>query len=132
MIIDTNVLLRAWSEDAPEQTRSARAAIASAESIYISTVTLCEFVWVARQNYKVQRSDIAAAIRLLISDPRTVFDRTTVQAGLAFLDAGGDFADGVIEFEGRKLGGTMLLTFDKRAASICRQQGRDCILLQGD
>lgn len=132
MIVDTNVLLRAWAGDDASQASIARTALASAESIYVSTIALCEFVWVARQNYKVGRGDIARSIRLLISDSKTVVDRATVEAGLAFLEAGGDFADGVIEFEGRRLGGTTLLTFDKRAALIAKRQGRNAELLPTD
>ncbi len=64
-----------------------------------------------------------------MSDKRVVAQRDAVTAGLAFLDAGGDFADGVIEFEGRRLGGKVLATFDRQAAAIVRGQGRQCLLL---
>lgn len=132
MIIDTNVLLRASIHDDPAQTPEARAIVAAAERLVISNTTLCEFVWVAGRNYKESRKDIADAIRALIADPRTIIDRDAVTAGLAFLDAGGDFADGVIEFEGRRLGGKVFATFDRQAAAIVRGQGRQCLLLGAD
>ena len=89
-------------------------------------------MWVARQIYRQKRVDIAQAIRLLIADERIIVDRPAIEEGLAFLDAGGDFADGIIEFEGRKLGGDTFVTFDKRAASIIRAKGRECVLLSAD
>lgn len=38
------------------------------------------------------------------------------------LDSGGDFADGVIAFAGRSLGGEVFLSFDKQAARRLRTQ----------
>jgi predicted nucleic-acid-binding protein len=46
-----------------------------------------------------------------------------VEAGLALLDAGGDFADGIIAYEGRWLGAEMFVSFDKRAAKLMKAQG---------
>ncbi|MDP9839996.1 putative nucleic-acid-binding protein [Neorhizobium huautlense] len=129
MILDTNVLLRASIDDDPAQTSEARALVDAAERLVISNTTLCEYAWVANRNYKESRKNIADAIRALIADPRTIIDGDAVTAGLAFLDAGGDFADGVIEFEGRRLGGKVFATFDRQAAAIVRAQGRQCLLL---
>jgi predicted nucleic-acid-binding protein len=132
MIVDTNVLIRAWAGDDPRQSPTARAAMAAAERIFIGNTALCEFVWLARQSYKESRADIANSIRLLMSDPRTAVDRAAVEAGLAFLDAGGDFADGVIEFQGRRLGGETFVTFDRKAAAVVVAQGRRSLVLDAD
>ena len=59
----------------------------------------------------------------MLSDPKVVCDRDAVDAGLAMLDRGDDFADGVIAFEGRRLGGTIFATFDRKAASLIAAQG---------
>jgi predicted nucleic-acid-binding protein len=42
---------------------------------------------------------------------------------LAFLDAGGDFADGVIAHEGYWLGAETFVSFDKRAAELVEASG---------
>jgi predicted nucleic-acid-binding protein len=52
-----------------------------------------------------------------------------VDAGLAMLDAGGDFADGVIAYEGRWLGAEMFVSFDKKAVEALRAQGEQARLL---
>jgi predicted nucleic-acid-binding protein len=132
MIVDTTVLLRAWAGDDPVQSPKARAAMADAESVFISNTTLCEFVWVARQSYRETRGDLAIAIRLLLSDPRAVVDKAAVDAGLAFMAAGGDFADGVIEFQGRRLGGETFVTFDRKAAAVIVSQGRRSLILDSE
>ncbi|CDZ61211.1 type II toxin-antitoxin system VapC family toxin [Neorhizobium galegae] len=132
MIVDTNVLVRAWADDQERQSLEARSQFATAEKVFVSNVALCEFVWVARQVYRRKCMEIAQAIRLLIADEHIVIDREAVEAGLAFLDAGGDFADGVIEFEGRRLGGDTFVSFDKRAVALIQAKGRKGILLDAD
>ncbi len=41
-------------------------------------------------------------------------NRPAVEAGLSVLGTGGDFADGVIAYEGRWLGAEELVSFDKK------------------
>jgi hypothetical protein len=45
-----------------------------------------------------------------------VVNRPAVEAGLSVLDAGGDFADGVIAYDGSWLSGEVLVSFDKTRA----------------
>jgi predicted nucleic-acid-binding protein len=51
-------------------------------------------------------------------------NRPAVEAGLAMMDAGGDFADGVIAYEGAWLGGETFLSFDKQAVKLLQAQGQ--------
>lgn len=62
--------------------------------------SLCELVWVLRRKYGLPAVEVAAAIRALLAAGNVEVDRPAVAAGLAMLDAGGDFADGVIAYEG--------------------------------
>jgi predicted nucleic-acid-binding protein len=126
---DTNVLVRAIVADEPKQTRLAQSALAKAELIAIGPTTLCEFVWVLSRGYGIQTADIAAAIRGLIGSANVEVNRPAVEAGLALLEQGGDFADGIIAFEGAGLGGAMFATFDKDAATRLKKLGRDIVLL---
>jgi predicted nucleic-acid-binding protein len=126
---DTNVLVRAIVADEPKQARLAQSALAKAELIAIGPTTLCEFVWVLSRGYGIPTADIAAAIRGLIGSANVEVNRPAVEAGLALLDQGGDFADGIIAFEGASLGGAMFATFDKDAAKRLKKLGRDTLLL---
>ena len=56
-------------------------------------------------------------------------DRQAVEAGLSIMDAGGDFADGVIAHEGNWLGADAFVSFDKKAVSLLSGQGQDARLL---
>jgi predicted nucleic-acid-binding protein len=52
-----------------------------------------------------------------------------VDAGLAILNAGGDFADGLIAYEGNWLGAETFVSFDKRAVSLITKHGQQAKLL---
>ena len=48
---------------------------------------------------------------------------------MAVLQAGGDFADGVIAYEGSWLGADTFVSFDKKAVSLIEAQGKSAKLL---
>lgn len=131
LIVDTNVLLRAMISDHEIESPQAQELLASNE-IVISNQTFCEVVWVLRRLYKRRQAELIQAIQTWMEVENVVIDRAAVEAGLAFLKAGGDFADGIIEFEGRRLGGERLATFDRQAAAIVRSRGREILLLGSD
>lgn len=131
IIADTNVLLRMAVGDDTAQEQAAARSLRSAELIAVSTHALCELVWVlSSQRYKTSREAIAASIRDLLDSPNVVADRPKVEAGLRMLDAGGDFADGVIAYEGQWLGGEVFTSFDKRAIDLLKGQGQQAALLE--
>lgn len=129
MTPDTNVLVRAAVNDHPRQAALARSALTSADGFAVSAQAVCEFVWVLRRGYRRSPADIAATIRALISSDNVVADLPAIEAGLAQLDAGGDFADGVIAFEGRWLGAGEFVSFDRRAVRLLSARGEAARLL---
>ena len=58
-----------------------------------------------------------------------VMNLTAVEAGLTALDAGGDFADGVIAYEGEWLGSEEFVSFDSKAVSVLQLHGGHARLL---
>jgi predicted nucleic-acid-binding protein len=84
---------------------------------------------VLSRGYKNSATDIAEAIRRLINGSNAVVNRPAAEAGLSMLDAGGDFADGVIAYEGNWLGGELFFSFDKRAVKLMQSQGKPARLL---
>lgn len=121
--VDTNVLLRDSLHDDPRQTRAAGTALRKAAEIVIPLTVFCEFVLVLRREYKISAADVAIAIKQLISASNVVANRPAVEAGLATLTAGGDFADGVVAFEGKQLGAEEFVSFDEKAVSLLQSQG---------
>jgi predicted nucleic-acid-binding protein len=121
--VDTNVLVRAAVRDHAAQTDSAVRLMGRAEMVAIAVPCLCEFVWVLRSVYRFRPYDIAKAIRTLLAAENVETNRPAVDAGLAVLDEGGDFADGVIAYEGRWLGAETFVSFDKKAVERLKEQG---------
>jgi predicted nucleic-acid-binding protein len=120
---DTNVLVRAITSDDVRQSKIAEAELADADVVALALPALCELVWVLSQGYKIPSAEIAEAIRRLMNGGNVVANRPAVEAGLALLDAGGDFADGVIAYEGSWLGAEMFVSFDKKAVKLMKAQG---------
>jgi predicted nucleic-acid-binding protein len=77
---------------------------------------------------KVNRQELAEAIRVLTSVSNVKVDAQAVEAGLAMLDEGGDFADGVIAHDGQWLGGETFVSFDRRAVSRLAKHGQTAII----
>jgi predicted nucleic-acid-binding protein len=127
--VDTNVLVRAIVADDEEQADKATALLDTADMVAVSLQTLCELVWVLRSAYKVPRPDIATTIRALLDTRNVVANRPAAEAGLALLEAGGDFADGVIAWDGQFLGGEKFISFDRKAVSLLTKQGHAAQLL---
>jgi predicted nucleic-acid-binding protein len=126
---DTNVLARAILQDDAAQCHTAREMLLSATLIAVSLPSLCELVWILRQGAKLPQEDVATAIRALLDAGNVVMNRPAVEAGLALLEAGGDFADGIMEHEGKWLGGETFVSFDKRAVTLLSRQGEATRLL---
>jgi predicted nucleic-acid-binding protein len=121
--VDTNVLARAVLNDDPAQSRAARKLLEEASLIAVALPCLCELVWVLRQGAKLPKNDVATAVRSLMNAGNVVVNRPAAELGLAVLEAGGDFADGVIAYEGAFLGGETFVSFDKKAVTVLSGQG---------
>ena len=126
---DANVLLRAVVGDDERQGALAIEALESAEMVVVSLQTLCEFAWVLSRRYGVAPADVSAAIRGLMETQNVVVNRPAVDLGLSVLEAGGDFADGVIAYDGAFLGADTFVSFDRRAVALLTAKGRAAKLL---
>jgi predicted nucleic-acid-binding protein len=127
--VDTNILVRAAVRDHPSQTEAAMREMDRAELLALSVPCLCEFAWVLRSVYGFRPSDIGIAIRSVLAAENVETNRPAVEAGLAMLDAGGDFADGAIAYEGKWLGGETFVSFDRKAVEMLKAQGMAARLL---
>ena len=127
--VDTNVLVRAILQDDVDQARVATRTLEEASLIAISLPCLCEFVWILLRGARLSKEKVAVALRTLLDTGNVAMNRPAVEAGLALVLAGGDFADGVIAHEGHWLGGETFVSFDKKAVSLLTAQGRPALLL---
>jgi predicted nucleic-acid-binding protein len=126
---DTNVLVRAVTGDNAQQSKTAQRALQRADVVALGLPALCELVWVLSQGYKIPSAEIAETIRRLMNGANVVVNRPAAEAGLALLNAGGDFADGAIAYEGNWLGADTFVSFDKKAVKLLEAQGGSARLL---
>ena len=127
--VDTNVLVRAAVQDDKEQAHQAIKVLQEASLIAVSLPVLCEFVWVLNRGYKKPKVDISEAVRRLMNCDNVMMNWPAVETGLSIFNAGGDFADGVIAYEGSWLGAEEFTSFDKKAVSLLQSQGMSTRLL---
>jgi predicted nucleic-acid-binding protein len=129
VVLDTNVLVRLAKQDDPAQAALALRVLQKASLIAVPTPALCEMVWVLLRGYRYTPTQVAHALRTLLQVRQVVCHTPTVLAGLAQLDRGGDFADGVIAAEGKLLEGTEFVSFDQQAIQLLKAQKRKARLL---
>jgi predicted nucleic-acid-binding protein len=127
--VDTNVLVRAVVRDDRAQAEIAARLLRNSSLLAVTLPALCELVWVLRRVYGFKAAELADTVRSLTSANNVETNLPAVDAGLAMLDAGGDFADGVIAYEGRWLGAETFVSFDKKAVEMLIKEGRSARVL---
>jgi predicted nucleic-acid-binding protein len=126
---DTNLLVRAAVLDDPQQAAHAVDLLRNAEITVVTLPALCEFAWVLGRGYHWTPPEIRGFIATLLDSRNVLADRPAVEVGLAMLEKGGDFADGVIAFDGRRLGGSVFASFDHKAVELVAAAGGEAHLL---
>ena len=92
--------------------------------VVTSLASLCKFVLVLFGSYGIERLEISHALKALISATNAEVNRPTVEAGIAQLETGGDFADAVIAYEGKWLDGDTFISLNKKAVSLLKKQNQ--------
>jgi predicted nucleic-acid-binding protein len=121
--VDTNVLVRAVVQDDIAQARISAKLLVEAELIAVTLPCLCEFVWVLTSVYDFSVLEVSGAVRALASASNVQVNKLAAEAGLKVFEAGGDFADGIIAYEGLWLGAETFVSFDKKAVKLLSKQG---------
>ena len=117
------MLLRAALADDKMQSAKAQDLLRTAELVVVPMVALCEFVWVMRQGLKIAPHIIAKSLRQLAAARNVVMDVSVFEAGIAILEAGGDFADGALAKDGQAKGAEIFVSFDAKAVRDLSQLG---------
>jgi predicted nucleic-acid-binding protein len=122
--LDTNVLVRYLVQDDPAQGRLATKVIATAsragERLFLSTIVLCELVWVLESAYKYPKDTIDGTLeKILLTAQFEVEDKDAAWLALADYRASGiDFADALIGRRNLRSGCDATLTFDRSLKAL--------------
>jgi predicted nucleic-acid-binding protein len=117
--VDTNVIVRLATRDDDRQVAAAEAYIA--RGAWVSQVVLVEVAWVLDSVYGFERTQIAAALDVLLGQESLTVEDSDVAAAAVELyraGAGSDFADCLILEVARGAGHLPLGTFDRRLAKL--------------
>lgn len=128
MTPDTNLLVRAVVMDDPIQTELATRELEQALFVVLTIPALCELCWVLRSQYGYSTPSISEAIEAVVSANNVRVDDGAVEVGLAMLARGGDFADGIIAYLGRRGGGREFVSFDRKAVAMIKSMGGEARL----
>lgn len=122
--LDTNVLIRYLMQDDRKQFARAEQLVTSAIKhktvLHITSIVLCEVVWVLHYNYELSREEIIQFLgKLLHAEQIEVEERQlALSAFHEYQNSQADFADCLIGLTNQSLGCTTTYTFDKKAAKL--------------
>lgn len=119
---DTNVLLRLFTTDSPEQSAAVAKLLEGCgpDSIRLTNIVLAEFVWTLTRFYKRDKAEIVDVLELMLQREEFVFEnRGALMTAIQWFGRGGaDFADCLIAALNDEAGASPTYTFDRRAAGL--------------
>ena len=122
--IDTNVLVRYLAQDDPKQAVIATRFIEGKLSVenpgFVSTVTLCEVVWVLAESYGADRKRIRSIVEGLLATKQLAIERSELvwKSLRAWEGVPADFSDVLIGQLAIAHGSEKTVTFDRTAARL--------------
>jgi predicted nucleic-acid-binding protein len=122
--LDTNVLVRYFAQDDPEQSRKATVLIeqqlTQQNPGFVSIVALAETVWVLKRAYRLNNEQIGVVVqRMLEADVLVMEHEPEVGAAMRALREGhGWFTDALIGLINRSSGCARTVTFDRKALKL--------------
>ncbi len=122
--LDTNVLVRYFTQDDPEQaalaTRVIEDDLSDDRPGFISVVVIVECAWVLGRLYGASAAELHEIIDALLGSPTMVVENRGViaRALVAARQNGGGFADAVITASAQEARCDRVLTFDRGALGV--------------
>jgi len=122
--LDSNILVRYFSQDDPDQSRKAVVLIdqhlTPRRPGFISIVALAETMWVLKSVHRLTTEEMASVLeRMLVADNLVLEHEAEVATALTALwDGHGDFGDALIGAINARSGCSRTLTFDRKALRL--------------
>ena len=118
--LDTNVLIRFFVKDDPEQSLRAKELIDSLtkeEPGWIALTTVVELVWVINRRLRGGRTAVTTILGQMLTREDIVIENSTLveRAFQRYRNGNADFADCLIAVSGHAAGCSKTVTFDRKA-----------------
>lgn len=120
--VDTNILVRYFTQDDPEQAQIVEKIIenygSSPNSLFINNIVMCELVWVLERGYKYSKEQVGVVINQMLSTEEFVFEKQELLwlALNEYVQNNSDYSDALIGLINKSSGCKETLTFDQVAA----------------
>lgn len=113
--VDTNVLVRHLTQDAPEQARRATLFLATAARLELTDVVFAETVYVLQSVYRASREQVVAAMRGVLAFRSIEVENPAVlvRAIDVYEQSRIDFADAYLVAVAERSGTRMIASFDR-------------------
>lgn len=119
--IDTNILIRAITQDDPRQSKLAQKfldGLTARNPGFISIVTLTEIAWVLSRGYGTDREELIGIIHALLTTAELRVERSDVVYRALRRWTHADFSDALIAELCLQAGCEEVVTFDKKARKV--------------
>jgi predicted nucleic-acid-binding protein len=121
--IDTNILVRFFAQDDPDQCRRADEFLRSLSPMspgFLSLVSIAELAWVLRSRYGIRKPQFIKYVEMLLNSSELILESqdSVAQALHHFTFEKADFADCLIERAGHLAGCNDTVTFDEGASKL--------------
>ena len=125
--LDTNILVRHYSGDPPEQARRATRYLEQADQLLLPDLILAEVAYVLESYYRMSRGQVAVALRSTLAMPPVwVADRGLLQRTVELYDFQRlDFADAYLVANAERTGVKVVASFDRdidRVGTVVREE----------
>lgn len=119
--VDTNLLVRFYTDDEPRQADIAEAILSSGNPVFVPASVILELVWVLqRTRYRLPRSRVVAILRHLLAVQNIEVERAAaVTVAVNAYERGLDFADALHLAKSAHC--ERLLTFDRRLVNRAKK-----------
>ena len=125
--IDTNILVRYFTQDDPGEARLATRLIEDrltrVDPGFVSTIVISELIWVLDRAYKLKRPEIDVIVAGLLNAEEIVVDEAAI-VRRALRGSTGGLSDALIHAIGQARGCTATVTFDR---AFARHDGVDLL-----
>jgi len=125
--LDTNIIVRHFTGDPPDQARLAARYLDQADQLLLPDLILAEVAYVLESYYRMSRDEVAAALRSTLAIPAVqVADRGLLQRTVELYDIHRfGFADAYLVASAERTGVNAIASFDRdidRAGTVRREE----------
>lgn len=121
--LDTNILVRYLTQDEKQWQRAEQyinEALAAGETCFVSSIVLCELIWVLRSAYRIPREELITTLEKILRTNHFDFENKAAawRAFQQFQKGKADFSDYLIGTTNQQIGCTETVTFDTKLQDV--------------